>query len=154
MLKLIKMRKQNLHLDMALGNKIPDMFRAIKNRLKDQAETKLKITREQFQLLKAISEKGEDVIQKDMADLMGKDKSTILRLINSLEAKELVRRAIDTKDRRKNYLMVTKKGEGVIKQYMKIYSEFINEIQQGLTEAELKTFYKVVDHFKSKAEKY
>jgi MarR family transcriptional regulator for hemolysin len=130
------------------------MFRAIKNRLKDQAETKLKITREQFQLLKAISEKGDEVIQKDMADMMGKDKSTILRLINSLEAKELVRRAIDTKDRRKNYLMVTKKGEGVIKQYMKIYSEFINEIQQGLTEAELKTFYKVVNHFKSKAEKY
>jgi DNA-binding MarR family transcriptional regulator len=50
--------------------------------------------------------------------------------------------------------MVTKKGEGVIKQYMKIYLEFINEIQQGLTEAELKIFYKVVDHFKSKAEKY
>ncbi|MGA3014439.1 MAG: MarR family transcriptional regulator [Bacteroidales bacterium] len=148
------MKKQNSSLDMAFGNKIPDMFRAIKKCLKDRAETKLKITREQFQLLKAISENGEDVIQKDMADMMGKDKSTILRLIDSLEAKELVRRAIDPKDKRKNYLMVTKKGEKVIKQYMKIYSEFINEIQQGLTEAELKIFYKVVDHFKSKAEKY
>jgi MarR family transcriptional regulator for hemolysin len=89
-----------------------------------------------------------------MADMMGKDKSTILRLIDSLEAKELVRRVIVTKDRRKNYLMVTKKGEGVIKQYMEIYSKFINEIQQGLTESELKIFYKVVNHFKSKAEKY
>jgi MarR family transcriptional regulator for hemolysin len=148
------MIKQNSSLDMAFGNKIPDMFRAIKKCLKDRAETKLNITREQFQLLKAISEKGEDVIQKDMADMMGKDKSTILRLIDSLEAKELVRRAINPIDKRKNYLMVTKKGEGVIKQYMKIYSKFINEIQQGLTEAELKTFYKVVDHFKSKAEKY
>jgi MarR family transcriptional regulator for hemolysin len=148
------MIKQNSSLDMAFGNKIPDMFRAIKKCLKDRAETKLNITREQFQLLKAISEKGEDVIQKDMADMMGKDKSTILRLIDSLEAKELVRRAINPIDKRKNYLMVTKKGEGVIKQYMKIYLEFINEIQQGLTEAELKIFYKVVDHFKSKAEKY
>jgi MarR family transcriptional regulator for hemolysin len=139
---------------MAFGNKLPDMFRAIKKCLKERAETKLKITREQFKLLKAISEKGEDVIQKDMVNMMGKDKSTILRLINSLEAKELVRRAINPKDKRKNYLMVTKKGEGVIKQYMKIYSEFINEIQQGITESELKIFYKVVDHFKSKAEKY
>ncbi len=148
------MKNQNSSLDMAFGNKLPDMFRAIKKCLKERAETKLKITREQFKLLKAISEKGEDVIQKDMVNMMGKDKSTILRLINSLEAKELVRRAINPKDKRKNYLMVTKKGEGVIKQYMKIYSEFINEIQQGITESELKIFYKVVDHFKSKAEKY
>jgi len=77
-----------------------------------------------------------------------------LRLIDSLEAKELVRRVIDPKDRRKNNLMVTKMGEGVIKQYMKIYLELITEIQQGLTDAELKTFYKVANHFKSKAEKY
>jgi len=91
------MKKQNSPLDRALGNKITDMFRAIKKCLKDQAETKLKITREQFQLLKAISEKGDEVIQKDMADIMGKDKSTILRLIDSLEAKELVRRVIVTK---------------------------------------------------------
>jgi len=148
------MKKQNSPLDAALGNNIPDMFRAIKKCLKDHAETKLKITREQFQLLKAINEKGDEVIQKDMADMMGKDKSTILRLIDSLETKGLVMRVVDTKYRRKNYLMVTKKGEGVIKQYMKIYSKFINEIQQGLTEAELKTFYKVANHFKSKAEKY
>jgi MarR family transcriptional regulator, transcriptional regulator for hemolysin len=148
------MKKQNSSIDISVGNEIPDMFRAIKKCLKDLAETKLKITREQFQLLKAINEKGDEVIQKDMADIMGKDKSTILRLIDSLEEKELVRRVIVTKDRRKNYLMVTKKGEGVIKQYMKIYLKFINEIQQGLTETELKTFYKVVNHFKNKAEKY
>jgi MarR family transcriptional regulator, transcriptional regulator for hemolysin len=46
-----------------------------------------------------------------MADMIGKNKSTILRLINSLETKGLVRRVVDFKDRRKNYLMVTKKGE-------------------------------------------
>jgi MarR family transcriptional regulator for hemolysin len=146
------MKKQNSSLKIELGHVISDMFHTVIKCLKDRAETKLKITREQFKLLKAISEKREEVIQKDMAEMMGKDKSTILRLIDSLEAKELVRRVADTKDRRKNYLMVTKKGEGVIKQYMEIYSEFINEIQQGLTEAELKTFYKVAAHFKSKAE--
>jgi MarR family transcriptional regulator for hemolysin len=148
------MVNQNSPLEIELGRVISEMFHTVIKCLKDRAETKLKITREQFKLLKAISEKREEVIQKDMAEMMGKDKSTILRLIDSLEAKELVRRVADIKDRRKNYLMVTKKGEGVIKQYMKIYLEFINEIQQGLTEAELKIFYKVVDHFKSKAEKY
>jgi MarR family transcriptional regulator for hemolysin len=140
-------------LEIELGRVVSDMYHTLKKCLKERAETKLRITREQFKLLKAISEKREEVIQKDMAEMLGKDKSTILRLIDSLEAKELVRRVADTKDRRKNYLMVTKKGEEVIKQYMIIYSELVNEIQQGLSESELKTFYKVANHFKSKTEK-
>jgi MarR family transcriptional regulator for hemolysin len=71
-----------------------------------------------------------------------------------LETKELVRRVVDTKDRRKNYLMVTKKGEEIIKQYEHILKVMIEELQQGLNESELNTFYKVAAHFKSKAEKY
>jgi MarR family transcriptional regulator for hemolysin len=102
--------------------------------------------------LNAISQNKEEVIQKDMADLIGKDKSTILRLIDSLESKELVRRVADTKDRRKNYLMVTKKGEELIKQYENIFSAIFEELQQGLNESELNIFYKVAAHIKSRAE--
>ena len=149
------MKKQITPLEIEQGHAIlEDMFHAIRNRIKNQAEIELKITREQFKLLHAISQKKEEVIQKDMADIIGKDKSTILRLIDSLETKELVRRAADTKDRRKNYLMVTKKGEELIKQYENIFSAIFEELQQGLNESELNTFYKVAAHFKSKAEKY
>ena len=136
------MKNQNTPLEIELGRVIlEDMFRAIRKCIKNQAEIKLKITREQFKLLNAISQNKEEVIQKDMADLIGKDKSTILRLIDSLETKELVRRVADTKDRRKNYLMVTKKGEELIKQYENIFSAIFEELQQGLNESELNTFY-------------
>jgi MarR family transcriptional regulator, transcriptional regulator for hemolysin len=149
------MANQNSPLEIEMGHIIlEDMFHAIRKRIKNQAEIKLKITREQFKLLHAISQNNEEVIQTDMADMMGKDKSTILRLIDSLETKELVRRVVDTKDRRKNYLMVTKKGEEIIKQYEHILKVMIEELQQGLNESELNTFYKVAAHFKSKAEKY
>jgi len=149
------MEKQNSPLEIELGHVIlEDMFHAIRKRIKNQAEIQLKITREQFKLLHAISQNKKEVIQKDMADSIGKDKSTILRLIDSLEAKGLVRRVADTKDRRKNYLMVTKKGEEIIKQYERIIKVMIEELQQGLNESELNTFYKVAAHFKSNAEKY
>ena len=149
------MKNQNTPLEIELGHVIlEDMFRAIRKCIKNQAEIKLMITREQFKLLNAISQNKEEVIQKDMADLIGKDKSTILRLIDSLETKELVRRVADTKDRRKNYLMVTKKGVELIKQYENIFSAMFEELQQGLNESELNTFYKVAAHFKSNAEKY
>ncbi|WP_018462368.1 MarR family winged helix-turn-helix transcriptional regulator [Segatella paludivivens] len=130
---------------------LEDMFHAIKKRIKDQAELKLKITTEQFKLLHAIDQKKDEVIQKDMADMMGKNKSTILRLIDSLETKGLVKRVADTKDRRKNYLMVTKKGKEIIKQYKCILKLIIEDLQEGLTESELNTFYKVAAHFKDRA---
>ena len=144
------MEKQNLPLGMIVGKMMNEMFRVIKKRISEQVE--MKITIEQIGLLHAISQKEEEVIQKDMADIMGKDKSAILRLIDSLEEKELVRRVVDTNDRRKNYLMVTKKGEREIKQDMKIVVELMEELQQGLSKSDLDTFYKVVNHIKSKAE--
>jgi MarR family transcriptional regulator for hemolysin len=146
------MKKQNTPLEIEPGRIIlEDMFHAIRKCIKNQAEIKLKITREQFKLLNAISQNKEEVIQKDMADLIGKDKSTILRLIDSLETKELVRRVAGKKDKRKNYLMVTKKGEELIKQYENIFSAMFEELQQGLNESELNTFYKVAAHIKSRA---
>jgi MarR family transcriptional regulator for hemolysin len=147
------MLNQNSPLETEMGREIlEDMIHALRKRIKNQAEIILKITREQFKLLQAISQKKEEVIQRDMAEMIGKDKSTILRLIDSLETKGLVRRAVDTKDRRKNYLMVTKKGEEIIKQYEHILKLIIEDLQQGLTVSELNTFYKVAAHFKNRAE--
>ena len=149
------MVNQNSPLEIELGHVIlEDMFHAIRKRIRNEAEIKLKITREQFKLLQAISQKKKEVIQKDMAEMTGKDKSTILRLIDSLEAKELTRRATDTKDKRKNYLMVTKRGKELIKQYDNIFSAMFEELQKGLNESELNTFFRVATHFKNKAEKY
>jgi len=145
------MEKQNIPLGMIVGRMMHMMFHVLKKRTGEQADIKLTI--EQFGLLYAISMKEEDVIQKDMADIMGKDKSAILRLIDTLEKNELVRRVVDVNDRRKNYLMVTKRGEKTIKQYLEIELKLTDELQQGLTEAELSTFYKVINHIKSNAEK-
>lgn len=130
-----------------------EIFRVFKKRISGQEIEEIRITTEQFGLLHAIGQKEEEVIQKDMAEMMGKDKSAILRLIDSLEEKELVRRVVDKNDRRKNYLMVTKLGERVIKQYMKIVFGMLEEVEQGISENDLDTFRTVVGQLKSNAEK-
>lgn len=134
-----------------LGKMMREVFRAFKKHLDELTQVEVKISSEQFSLLRAISIKEEDVIQKDMAEMMGKDKSAILRLIDSLEEKELVRRVVDLKDRRKNYLMVTKLGYRVIDQYMKVVDDMMVNLQQGLTQAEIDVFHKVVSHLESNA---
>jgi len=144
------MKKHEKPFGMVIGKMMREMGKVLKQRSAEQTETKLTI--EQFILLHAINVHEEEVNQQDMAALMGKDKSSILRIIDSLEEKELVRRVVDQKDRRKNYLMTTKKAEKVLVQYLEIELNLERELTEGLTEEEIQIFYKVVNHIKSKAE--
>jgi len=144
------MEQDNLPLGMVVGQMMQEMIRVLKKRDIEQAEVILSM--EQHAVLHILKKRESDVILKEMADAMGKDKSTIVRIIDVLEEKELVRRAVDPKDRRKKYLMVTKKGERVIDKFVKIEAELRTELKEGLTKEDKKTFFKVVSHIKAKAE--
>jgi len=145
------MENQSLPLVMRVGSMMQEVFRVLKKRTLKKAE--IKLTFEQFGLLHSINREEDDVIQNDMAEIMGKDKSVIMRLIDSLEKKELIRRVAHANDRRKNYLMVTKKGEMVIKKILQIENELMEELQQGLTSSDMNTFNKVVNQIKSNSKK-
>jgi MarR family transcriptional regulator for hemolysin len=134
-----------------VGQMMTEMFRVLKKRISEGSD--LKITAEQFGLLNSIYTSKEDVIQQDMANFMGKDKSTILRLIDSLEEKGLLRRVADTTDRRKNFLMITKKGNAVISEYLKIEFKLNEDLLEGLSQAEIDLFCKIVSHIQNRAHK-
>jgi len=140
----------NKPLGMIVIKMLKPMFRVLEIRVSQQANIKLTVG--QFGLLFAISEEKEEVILKDMAEKMGKDKSAILRMIDLLEKKELVRRAVDQNDRRKNQILVTKKGERLISDFLKIELELNREMMDGISDADMQTFYKVVNHLKIKSE--
>ncbi len=127
-----------------------EILRIFKKRIRRRVGTKLTI--DEYGLLLSISREIDDVIQKNMAEAMGKDQSAILKLTDSLEKKELVRRVQGANDRRKNYLMVTKFGEKVLAQYLKIELDIINEIQSEIPEEEIEIFYRILDKLKDKAE--
>ena len=135
---------------MILAPMMNEMFRALKQRTGSQ--TDMKLTIDQFGFLFAIKEKKEEVIQKDMAEILGKDQSAILRTVDALQKKGLIRRVSGTNDRRKNFLMVTKKGERVIDQYLKIEFQLNEELLDGLTDSDLDAFYNVVEHIKNRAQ--
>ncbi len=141
--------KENNPLALTLGGMLRELVRILKKRSTEQMDIKLTI--EQIGLLMAIHNSKDEVIQQDMACSMGKDKSAILRTIDLIEAKELIKRVSDTADRRKKYLMVTKKGEKVIEQFLQIDLALTAELVQDISEQDLISFYKVVDLIKSNA---
>ncbi len=139
------------HSHFEFSNLMREIIRIFMNRIGDLEDDSIKITHEQFALLRAISMKEEDVIQKDLAEIMGKDKSAILRIIDTLEEKNLIRRVVDKNDRRRNYLMITKFGDQALKVYYKIGEDMINDINKGLTDEDLKTFHRIVMQMKNNA---
>ena len=144
------MKTLKMPLGMIVVNMLKPMFCVLEMRAAKQ--TGLKLTMPQFVLLFKISEEKEEVTLKDMVEKLGKDKSAILRMIDLLEKKELVRRAVDQNDRRKNQLLVTKKGERLIAEFREIESELNSELLEGLSDADMETFYKVANHIQIKSE--
>jgi len=144
------MKTTNIPLGTAVIGMLKSIFRVLEIRAAEQIN--IRLTMVQFGLLFSISEEKEEVILKDMAEKMGKDKSSILRMVDLLEKKELVRRVVDQNDRRKNQLLITKKGERYITEFLEIELKLNREIQEGLSDADIQTFYKVVNHLKTKSE--
>lgn len=143
------MKDQEKPLGMIVGKMMSEMFRVLRKRTNEQTEAKLTI--DQFGLLYFINKEENEVIQKDIADIMCKDQSAILRMIDILEEKELVRRVIDKNDRRKNRLMVTKKGERTIEQWLQIERELNKELLEGLVQSDLECFLKVINHIQERS---
>lgn len=126
------------------------VFRVIESRAYEQ--TGMNLTVPQFALLHTISRESDEVILKDVAVKMRKDKSAIVRMVDQLEKKELVRRVVDQNDRRKNLLFITKKGERIVADFMEIELQLNQELQAGLSPEDLQAFYRTVSHLKHKAE--
>lgn len=144
------MENENLPLGMVVIGMLKSMFRVLENRAYER--TDIRLTMPQFGLLHTISKEKEEVILKDMAEKMGKDKSAIVRMVDQLEKKELLRRVVDKNDRRKNLLLVTKKGERLINEFIEMELKLNEELQSGLSTEDMQTFYKVVNHLKQKSE--
>lgn len=145
------MESQKLPLGMIVGRMNREMFRVLKKRTNESSDIKLTIL--QFGLLHAIYKNAEGVVQQEIANFMVQDKSSILHIIDSLEELKLVKRVVDANDRRKNCLVVTDLGHEIIKHYLDIEFKLIDELQQGLTESDMETFYKVVSTIQKNAEK-
>jgi len=129
------------------------IFKLFKKRLESVDDLELRISPELFGILRMINAMKEEVIQKDISELLGKDKSAVLRMIDLLEEQELVRRVVDLKDRRKNCLMITKQGGRLLEQYQVIENELIEEMSDGLEREEIAVFNKVIDVITSRLNK-
>ncbi len=89
-------------------------------------------------------------VQQDIAEIMKKDKSVVLRMIDVLEKDGLLMRSTDPNDRRRNIISLTKKGFEYTELTIACDHEVTVGLMEGLNEEEIATFYKVFDHIQNK----
>lgn len=111
----------------------------------------VKLTVEESIILNMINEKANRISQNIVIET-GKNKSVVMRMIDSLEQKGLVQRMVNPSDRRENLLTLTESGEKVRKQYLKMEKLLAADLLEGIDEKDVLTFFKVVEHIGKNAE--
>ncbi|GET33489.1 hypothetical protein PbJCM13498_23520 [Prolixibacter bellariivorans] len=116
-------------------------------------ENDIEITFEQFAILNLLYS-GKDFTQQDLANQMQKNKSIILRQINSLLDKNYVERTRDDQDKRKKTLILTKKGISTLSQTRQLGNKVLDELFLGISENELSVFRHVLEKLMENSESH
>lgn len=119
-------------------------------KLQFAAEADVKLTIEEFILLNMI-EMHTDQILQNIAIATGKNKSVVMRMIDSLEQKGLARRTVNPDDRRENLLSITERGAEVLSQYKEIEKRVSAELLSGIPAYKIACFFEVADAVSRKA---
>jgi DNA-binding MarR family transcriptional regulator len=96
----------------------------------------------QFAALHAIS-KNPKVDQATIAGLIAYDRATIGGVIDRLEARELVSRSVNKRDRRAKELMLTDKGKTTLQAMMPLVEKLQTDMLAGLSQTEQVEFLRL-----------
>ncbi len=101
------------------------------------------LTPEQFLLMDALWDNGT-MSQQQIADNILKDKNSIVKLVDGLEKKNLVKRVADKQDRRQNLIELTPYAIEIKTNVTKAAIEAVTLITEDISDAELQQFIKVL----------
>ena len=94
------------------------------------------MTIEQFKVMVVLWKEGTST-QQNIADFVGKDKTSVTRLIAGLEKRSLIQRATACADKRCNHVTLTPQGVALEKPTMKVLGESTRYMHQNINPEEL-----------------
>ena len=98
-----------------------------------------------FIVINLIQKTGGMLNQQELADLCGMDKTNMLRSIDTLQLKGLVKRVKKADDRRAYVIKLTPKGEKIVPLIHKSFRALNKKALEGLSERQVNSFYKTLE---------
>ena len=106
------------------------------------------LSKEQWLVLKKLSDK-DGQIQNDLAFITNRSKTSLTRLINTMEKKELVYRVISKEDKRINHIFLSDLGKEIFLNSLPVLEDLILELQDGITTEDIERTKKVLNRIQS-----
>lgn len=103
------------------------------------------MTIEQFKVM-VVLWKEKRSTQQNIADFVGKDKTSVTRLIAGLEKRSLIERVTDEADKRCNLVTLTPQGIALEKPTMEVLNKANDALHQSISPEELAITLRVLKH--------
>ncbi len=113
-------------------------------KLLDERLKDLNVTQARWSTMLYLQRGGEGLTQRELASLMAIENPTLVRLLDSLEAQNLVERRPCERDRRARRLHLTPEGERFMSELNDRASLLRNELLNGVTDDEIATASRVI----------
>ncbi|MCV9385599.1 MarR family winged helix-turn-helix transcriptional regulator [Reichenbachiella ulvae] len=107
----------------------------------------MELTKAQFIILKVLCRK-DGIPQNELAFVTDRDKTSLTRLIATMERKNLIRREHDQNDKRINHVFITSKGKTEINNALPAIMKVVESVQKNISREELNTTIKVLGKIK------
>ncbi|MFD0696780.1 MarR family winged helix-turn-helix transcriptional regulator [Paenibacillus sp. GCM10027628] len=121
-------------LDRSIGFNMGVAYRKLSNLLQNRLK-EYEITPEQWSVLYQV-ERGNGLIQKEIAERTAKDKPTTTRILDQLEGKGFITKKTGENDRRSFAVYITDKGKSLIEQTLPIELKVVNDVKRCMSDSE------------------
>lgn len=136
--------KLNIEFKNSLGPWIGKTMKLIEHQIEDiLVQNDIDLSRMQFVVLKNIQE-NEGISQNELAFFANRDKSSLTRMINTLDNKGYIIKSASKEDKRKNHIHISEAGKKTIKKAIPHFREMALKIESNLTSEEIETTKKVL----------
>lgn len=87
----------------------------------------------------------EPLLKKELAEAIDKDQTTVVRMIQSMERKGIVKKALNEQDRRSHNLFLTEKGDELKKTILPVVTDAHHFVTSNLSEEEIKVLQSLLN---------
>ena len=139
--------KSSYFLDDSLGHLTSNASRSILKRINQElSRQEIPITSEQFSVLVYVWDQNGQP-QYGLVEKLYKDKTTMARLVASLESLGLIVRTPGQRDARGKNVFLTEQGRSVVTKVTDLVQDILDSAQRGIDEQELKICKEVLRRF-------
>lgn len=130
-----------------LGYAVKAMMRLLKKRF---SQHEVELTLEQYFILN-ILDNEEGLILQELAEIVGRDNSAVVRHINKLEKNHFITRATDPEDKRRKLLIVTKPGVKILDKARQLEKQVNDDVTRHIEKQKLQNMVKTLSEIYDQA---